>query len=98
MTDLVLLFERQLSECHVVAIRLEDGVPTKHVLSSWFHDLARTLAYEDLWFNAWTLAESVDALRVGGMVIKRSNHLPEAFTSDFIQKLVFKLCQRPGPQ
>ena len=49
---------------------LEDRVPAKHVFAARGYDIALTSSHKEHWLSVCRLTVSVDALGVGGLIIK----------------------------
>lgn len=96
MTDRVLNCQWHLSECLIMSIRLEDGIPSEHVLTARLDDLAGATAREHNRLSVGTLAEGEDALGVGCLIIEVLDHLPETGTSDTSQEVltIIQIAQR----
>jgi hypothetical protein len=88
MADLVFLFGSDLGESPFEAVRLEDGVPSEHVLATRCHNFAIALTDEDFWLGIWSLAERKDALSVRSLVVEALDHLIKAFTANASQEVL----------
>ena len=71
----------------VIAVGLEDWVPSEHILSPWLDNLAIAAPREDQWLSPWPLTEGKDALSVRSLVIEVLNHLPETLSTHVPQEI-----------
>ena len=88
MTDRVLDFRRDLSESLFVALGLEHGVPSEHVLTTGLTDCAIAAASENDGLSIGTLAKGEDALCVSCFVIEVLNHFPETFATHISEEVL----------
>ena len=88
MTNRVLDIKWHLCECLVKVIWLEDRVPAKHVLTTWFDNLTTAAASENDGLGVGALAKSKNALSVSSLIVKVLDHLPEAFATDTAQEVL----------
>ena len=88
MAYLVFGLGSELRKSLVEAIWLENWVPPKHVLTSWFDNLAIASASENHRFGLRPLTERKDTLSIGSLVIEVLNHLPKTFSAHIPQKVL----------
>ena len=88
MANLVFRLWSQLSKSLIIAVRLEDWVPSKHILSPWLDNLAIAAPRENYRFSTRSLTEGKDALSVRSLVIKVLNHLPETLSTHVSQEIL----------
>ena len=88
MANLVFRLCSELSKSLFIAVRLEDWVPSKHVLSPWFDNLAIAAPRENHRLSTRSLTEGKDALSVRSLVIKVLNHLPETLSTHASQEIL----------
>ena len=87
MTDRILYLKRHLCKGLVEAIRLEDRVPAKRVITSGRNNAAIAAAIKYNRFSVRTLTEGKDALCICCLIIKVLHHLPETLTAHTIQEI-----------
>ena len=88
MANLVFRLWSELGKSLVIAVRLEDWVPSKHILSPWLNNLAIAAPREDQRLRTWSLAKGKDALCIRSFVIKVLNHLPETLSTHVTQEIL----------
>ena len=88
MANLVFRLWSELSKSLVIAVRLEDWVPSKHILSPWLDNLAIAAPRENYRLDTRSLTEGKDALSVRSLVIKVLNHLPETLSTHVSQEIL----------
>ena len=88
MTDRILDLKRHFRECLIVVVWQKDRIPSKHVLSPWFDNLAIASPRENHRLSTRSLTEGKDALSVRSLVIKVLNHLPETLSTHVSQEIL----------
>lgn len=72
----------------VKVIWLEDRVPAKHVLTTWFDNLPIAAASENYGFGVRAFTKGEDALSVCSLIVEVLDHLPEAFATNTAQEVL----------
>ena len=86
MRNRVLDFFRQLSVGLLVAIGLEDWIPSEISAASWLHDFAWSLANKQKRFFEFCTHIGDDAHRISSLIFEGLDHLVQSFGANALEE------------